>query len=167
MIDGRTSLHGLPAIDAWIPDSSLWIELARTLPVGAQVIEPTGVNVARSPLMIAMPQSVAARLPAFGRSIGWNFLLPESAGGPPAADGVQVQLPDPAQSAAGLAAVIEMKRALGSGQAAQLNFTQFAFGAHVSSQYDNPAALASLVSLARPPRPAPGDGRLRAVRRAI
>ena len=151
MIDGKQPLHGLPAIDAWIPDSSLWIELARSLPVGAQVIQPTGINVARSPLMIAMPRSVAAKLPAFGNSIRWNFLLPESAGGPPAADGVQVQLPDPAQSSAGLAAVIEMERVLGTSQSARLNFTQFAFGAHVSAQYDNPAALTSLVSLARPP----------------
>jgi hypothetical protein len=151
MIDGKQPLHGLPAIDAWIPDSSLWIELARRLPVGAQVIQPTGINVARSPLMIAMPRSVAARLPAFGSSIGWNFLLPSAAGGPPAADGVQVQLPDPAQSSAGLAAVIEMGRVLGTGQSARLNFTQFVFGAHVSGQYDNPAALTSLVSLARPP----------------
>lgn len=151
MVDGRESLHGLPAIDAWIPDSSLWIELARSFPVGAQVIQPTGINVARSPLMIVMPRSVAARLPAFGRSIGWNFLLPESAGGPPAADGVQVQLPDPAQSSAGLAAVIEMERILGTSQAARVNFTRFVFGAQVTGQYDNPASLASLASLAGPP----------------
>ena len=151
MIDGKQPLHGLPAFTAWIPDSSLWIELARGMPVGAQMIQPTGINVARSPLMIAMPRSVAARLPAFGNSIRWNFLLPQSAGGPPAADSVQVQLPDPAQSAAGLAAVIEMGRVLGTSQSARLNFTQFAFGAHVTAQYDNPAALTSLVSLARPP----------------
>jgi hypothetical protein len=151
MVDGKQSLHGMPAIDGWIPDSSLWIELARSLPVGAQVIQPTGINVARSPLMIAMPHSVAARLPAFGSSIGWNFLLPESAGGPPAADGVQVQLPDPTQSAAGLAAVIEEERVLGTGVSARENFTRFVFGARLTAQSDNPAALSSLVSLARPP----------------
>ena len=151
MVDGRQPLHGMPAIDGWIPDSSLWIELARSLPVGAQVIQPTGINVARSPLMIAMPHSVAARLPAFGSSIGWNFLLPESAGGPPAADGVQVQLPDPTQSAAGLAAVIEEERVLGTGVSARENFTRFVFGARLTAQSDNPAALSSLVSLARPP----------------
>lgn len=151
MVDGKKPSHGLPAIDAWIPDSSLWIELARSLPVGAQVIQPTGINVARSPLMIAMPQSVAARLPAFGSSIGWNFLLPEPAGGPPAADGVQVRLPDPTQSAAGLAAVIEEERVLGTGVSARENFTRFVFGAQLTAQSDNPAALSSLVSLARPP----------------
>ena len=151
MIDGKTPLHGLPAIDAWIPDSSLWIDIARSLPLGAKVIQPTGISVAKSPLMIVMPKSVAARLPTFGNSISWNFLLPESAGGPPAADGVQVQLPDPTQSAAGLAAVIEMERILGTGQSARVNFTRFVFGAQVTAQYDNPASLTSLVSLARPP----------------
>ena len=151
MIDGNTPLHGLPAIDAWIPDSGLWIDVARSMPGGAQVIQPTGIEVAKSPLMIVMPRPVAARLPAFGSSIRWNFLLPESAGGPPAADGVQVQLPDPEQSAAGLATVIEMERALGTGQSARENFTRFVFGAHVTSEYDNPASLTSLVSLARPP----------------
>ena len=151
IVDGKEPPHGLPAIGAWIPDSSLWTDVARSLPVGAQVIRPTGIDVARSPLMIVMPRSVAARLPALGGSIGWNFLLPESAGGPPAAGGVQVQLPDPEQSAAGLAAVIEVERLLGTGQAARVNFTRFVFGAQVTDQYDNSASLTSLVSLARKP----------------
>jgi hypothetical protein len=151
MVDGKEPLHGLPAIDAWIPDSGLWVELARSMPVGAQVIQTTGISVAKSPLMIVMPHAVAAGLPAFGRSLGWNFLLPESAGGPPAADGVQVQLPDPTQSAAGLATVIEEERVLGTGMAARENFTRFVYGAQLADQSDNPAALNSLVSLSRPP----------------
>jgi hypothetical protein len=151
MVDGKEPLHGLPAIDAWIPDSGLWVELARSMPVGAQVIQTTGISVAKSPLMIVMPHAVAAGLPAFGRSLGWNFLLPESAGGPPAADGVQVQLPDPTQSAAGLATVIEEERVLGTGMAARENFTRFVYGAQLADQSDSQAALSSLVSLSRPP----------------
>jgi Ca-activated chloride channel homolog len=151
MVDGKNAAHGLPAIDAWIPDSSLWVDVARSLPAGAQAVQPTGLDVARSPLMIVMPQSVAARLHAFGSSTGWNFLLPQSAGGPPAADGVQVELPDPEQSSAGLAAVIEMERLLGTGPASRENFSRFVFGTHVTPQYDNPASLTSLVSLAKPP----------------
>jgi hypothetical protein len=151
MVDGKDSSHGLPAIDAWIPDSSLWVDVARSLPVGAQAVQPTGLDVARSPLMIVMPQSVAARLRAFGSSAGWNFLLPQSAGGPPAADGVQVELPDPQQSSAGLATVIEMERLLGTGPASRNNFSRFVFGTHVTSQYDNPASLTSVVSLAKSP----------------
>jgi hypothetical protein len=151
MVDGKAGLHGLPAINAWIPDSSLWIGVARSLPVGAQVVQPTGTTLARSPLMIVMPGAAAARLHAFDSSTGWNFLLPQSAGGPPSADGVQVQLPDPGQSAAGLATVIEMGRLLGTGPASRENFTRFVYGAHVTSQYDNPASLTSLVSIAKPP----------------
>jgi hypothetical protein len=151
MIDGQGGMRGRPAIDAWIPDSSLWVDAARSLPVGAQVVQPTGLDVARSPLMIVMPRSVAARLRAFGSSTSWNFLLPQSAGGPPSADGVQVELPDPEQSSAGLATVIEMERLLGNGPASRDNFSRFVFGAHVTSQYDNSPSLASLVSLAKPP----------------
>jgi Bacterial extracellular solute-binding protein/von Willebrand factor type A domain len=151
MVDGKVPLRGLPSIDAWIPDSGLWVELARSMPVGAKVIQTTGIGVAKSPLMIVMPHSVAARLPTFGKSLGWNFLLPETAGGPPAAAGVQVQLPDPTQSAAGLAAVIEEARLLGRGVSATENFTRFVYGAQLADQSDSPAALNSLVSLARPP----------------
>ena len=151
MVDGKAPLHGLPSIDAWIPDSGLWVELARSMPIGAKVIQTTGISVAKSPLMIVMPHSVAARLPTFVKSLGWNFLLPESAGGPPAAAGVQVQLPDPTQSAAGLAAVIEEERLLGTGVSARENFTRFVYGAQLADQSDSPAALNSLVSLARPP----------------
>lgn len=152
MVDGKTPPRGRPAIDAWIPDSSLWVGVARSLPVGAQRVQTTGIDVARSPLMIVMPRSVASRLHALGSSTGWNFLLPQSAGGPPSADGVQVELPDPEQSSAGLATVAEMGRLLGTGPASRENFSRFVFGAHVTAQYDNPAALESLAALARPPQ---------------
>jgi len=151
MIDGKSPPRGRTAIDAWIPDSSLWVDVARSLPVGAQVVQPSGMDVARSPLMIVIPGAAAARLHAFGSSTGWNFLLPQSAGGPPSADGVQVELPDPEQSSAGLATVAEMERLLGTGPASRENFSRFVFGTHVTAQYDNPASLTSLVALAKPP----------------
>jgi hypothetical protein len=150
-IDGKEPGRGLPAIDAWIPDSSLWIPQARSLPAGAQVVQTTGISVARSPLMIVMPPSVASGLGQANGSIGWNFLLPESAGGPPAADGVKVELPDPKTSAVGLATVIQVNKLLGTGQAASENFTRFAFSADETEQYDNPASLTSLIALSKPP----------------
>jgi hypothetical protein len=151
IVDGKTPSSGLPAIDAWIPDSSLWVSQARSLPTGAKVVRPTGISVALSPLMIVMPQSVASSLGSLSDKIGWNFLLPESAGGPPSADGVKVELPDPKQSAPGLATVILLDRLVGSGLQAQENFTRFAFGAEETSAYDNPASLTSLIALSRPP----------------
>ena len=62
-----------------------------------------------------------------------------------------MELPDPEQSSAGLAAVVQMERLLGTGPAARENFSRFVFGTHVTAQYGNPASLTSLVALARPP----------------
>jgi hypothetical protein len=146
---------GERAVDAWIPDSSLWVDVARSSPIGAQLVQPTGITVARSPLMIVMPRSVAAQMPAFGTQVGWQFLLPESVGGPAAALGLRVQFPDPAQSTAGLATLVELQRMLGSGPAALDNFTKFVFNVQVTSPSESGTSLASLVTLARPPR----DGR--------
>src|SRR6266568_1871569 len=89
-IDGQHAVPGLPPIDAWVPDSSLWVDIARRFPVGARAVQPTGVDIARSPLMLVMPESAAAKVPAFGSSVGWDFLLPPSVGGPPAAVGLRV-----------------------------------------------------------------------------
>jgi hypothetical protein len=150
-VDGQASSTGLPATDAWIPDSSLWVDVARAYPLGAQQVQTTGITVARSPLMIVMPVAAAAQVPAFNNSVGWNFLLPATVGGPPATQEVRVDLPDPAQSAAGLAALVEMSRLLGRGPAARTKLTKFVLSAQSSAQFDDPTSLAAFVSLANPP----------------
>ncbi len=139
-----------PAINAWIPDSSLWVDEVRTFANGAQTVRPAGFSVARSPLMIVMPASAAVRTPSFGKA-GWRLLLPPVAGGPTAPAGLRVDLPDPAQTAAGLATLIEVSRLLGPSQAARLKFTKFVHASAVTSYFDDPAALTSFVSLAAPP----------------
>lgn len=151
VVDGQASSGGLPAADAWIPDSSLWVDVARSYPLGAQQVQTTGITVARSPLMIVMPAVAAAQVPAFNNTVGWNFLVPASAGGPPTAQQVRVDLPDPTQSATGLAALIEVNRLLGTGAAARTQLTKFVFTAQSSAQFDNPAALAAFASLSAPP----------------
>jgi Bacterial extracellular solute-binding protein/von Willebrand factor type A domain len=148
-IDGTSSGGGVPAADAWIPDSSLWVDVAQTIPLGAQRIQTTGITVARSPLMIVMPPTAAAQVPAFNNSVGWSFLLPSSAGGPTSAQ-VRVELPDPTQSAAGLATLIEMSRLLGSGAGARTSLTTFVRSAQSSAQFDDAASLGSFVTLANP-----------------
>ncbi len=149
-IDGQhADATGYP-INAWIPDSSLWIDEVRGFVTGAQVVNPTGFSVARSPLMIVMPQAAAARTPSFGKD-GWKLLLPPAAGGPEVPAALRVDLPDPTQTAAGLATLIEMSRLLGASQAGRLKFTKFAHNATVTSYFDDPAALGSFVSLAQPP----------------
>src|SRR5881392_2721414 len=41
-------------VDAWIPDSTLWLDIARSSAAAARLIHPDGMIVARSPLMFAM-----------------------------------------------------------------------------------------------------------------
>ena len=150
-VDGQASSAGVPTTDAWIPDSSLWVDVALAYPLGAQRVQSTGITVARSPLMIVMPATAAAQVPAFNNAVGWNFLLPATVGGPSTAQGVRVDLPDPAQSAAGLAALIEMSRLLGRGSEARTKLTKFVLSAQSSAQFDDPTSLAAFVSLANPP----------------
>ena len=150
-----------PAIDSWIPDSSLWVDQARQLVLGAKTVRPAGFSVALSPLMLVMPQNAAARTSAFGKA-GWRLLLPHSAGGPAVPSGFRVDLPDPSQSAAGLATLIEIGRLLGPGTAAaprhrrpvtaaRVRFTRFVYSSEVTSYFDDKNSLRSFVSLAAPP----------------
>jgi hypothetical protein len=150
-LGGQPPGRSQPAIGAWIPDSSLWVDLARSSPAGARTVQPTGVGVAQSPLMIVMPARAAARVPAFGPSLGWSFLLPASVGGPAQSLGIRVDLPDPSHSAAGLATLVQVGRLLGTSASARTSFTKFVFSTEVTSSFDDPAALASLTRLAEPP----------------
>jgi hypothetical protein len=150
-VDGQSTTSGLPTADAWIPDSSLWVDVAHAFPLGAERVHATGIDVARSPLMIVMPPSAAAQIPQFNNSVGWSFLLPSSAGGPPASLGVHVEMPDPTQSAAGLATLVEVGRLLGSGTASRTLLTQFVLSVQSSAEFDDPVSLAAFVSQAGPP----------------
>ena len=60
-----------------------------------------------------MPRLAAAQAPAFGSSVSWKFLLPQSAGGPAAALGLLVEFPDPMSSVTGLVALTELQRLCG------------------------------------------------------
>jgi hypothetical protein len=151
VVDGQASGGGLPAIDAWIPDSSLWVDVARTFAIGAQQVQPTGITVARSPIVLVMPPAAAADIPAFNDSVGWNFLLPAGVGGPTSTKQVRLNLPDPTQSSVGLATLVEIKRLLGSGAAERPALTDFVLSAEPSNQFDDPISLAAFNSLADPP----------------
>jgi len=155
-VSGQKSPSGQAGFDAWIPDSSLWADVARSSPAGAQLVQPTGITVARSPLMIVMPRSVAAQMPAFGTSVGWQFLLPQRVGGPATGLGMHVEFPDPARSSAGLATLIQLQQMLqqvaGTGAKALAAFTDFVFNVQVTRDSGSNGALATLASLAQPPR---------------
>jgi hypothetical protein len=148
-IDGQRRMPN-PPIDAWIPDSSLWVAQARGFALGAKTVQPAGYSIALSPLMLVMPKAAAAHTPAFGKA-GWRLLLPRSAGGPAVPAGTRVNLPDPSQSAAGMAALVQISRLLGTGVAARVNFTRFVYSTQVTSYFDDPASLRDFVRLAAPP----------------
>jgi Ca-activated chloride channel homolog len=149
-IDGQAGRQGA-AVDAWIPDSSLWVDVARSYPLGAQVVQPTGETVARSPLMLVTTKAVAAETGVFTAPPGWALLLPSSFGGPPASTGISVDLPDPNTSSAGLASLIQVSRQPGTGATARTAVTDFALGVQSTENFDSASALAQFVATTAPP----------------
>jgi hypothetical protein len=146
-------------VDAWIPDSTLWLDVAGSSPAAARLIHPSGVIAARSPLVIAMSRPVAAGVPAFGTSVSWKFLLPQAIGGPSRALGLRVQFPDPTQSAAGLAALIHFRRGFGyGGRQARAELARFILGVQVVPPAATGGPAPSLAALARPASPGAATG---------
>jgi hypothetical protein len=82
--------------DVWIPDSSMWIDVARSTPSGAGEVPATGTPVATSPVVLGMPKPIA---PA--AAFGWADLLASQQSAKP----IQVAVPDPTASGPGLAAI--------------------------------------------------------------
>ena len=129
------------------------MNVARSFPQGVQLVQPTSLTVARSPLMIVMPRSVAAEVPAYGSSVGWQFLLPQRVGGPATGLGLHVEFPDPARSTAGLATLIQLQSLLGSGSSALAAFTDFVLNVQVTSGTGSLTSLTSLAQRAGDERP--------------
>jgi hypothetical protein len=147
---GRGPRH-LPQADAWVPDSPLWAYLASRSAAGIGRARLSGITLARSALVIAMPRLAAAQAPAFGSSVSWKFLLPQSAGGPASALGLHVEFPDPISSVTGLVALTELQRLCGGGPAAQADLASFAVNAQVEPAPGGTPPLAPLATWVPPP----------------
>jgi Ca-activated chloride channel homolog len=150
-VDGQTGSGGLPPFDAWIPDSSLWVDVARSFPQGAMDVQPTGKSVARSPLMLVTTAAVAKKTHIFDTPSSWNLLLPPNYGGPPQSAGVSVELPDPSDSSAGLAALVEVNRDLGDGPSARTALTQFDIDTESTADFDSVSGLQQFAASTKPP----------------
>jgi Ca-activated chloride channel homolog len=150
-IDGQAGRSGLPGIDAWIPDSSLWVDVTRSYPLGAEVVQPSGKSVARSPLMLVTTAAVARKTHIFDSPPDWNLLLPPAYGGPPASVGLSVDLPDPTHSSTGLATLVEVSRRLGVSATARAAFTQFVFKVESTPNFDSVPALQQFAATTKPP----------------
>jgi Ca-activated chloride channel homolog len=145
-VDGQTPLQGQTPVDAWIPDSSLWIDVAQSYATGAEMISSPGFSVAKSPIMLVTTKAVASETGIFGQPASWNLLLPSSYGGPPGGLGLSVDIPDPADSAVGLTTLIQVSRALGTSAAGRAGFAKFEYNTTATADFDPPGALAGLVT---------------------
>jgi hypothetical protein len=144
-IDGQASLQGGSPVDAWIPDSSVWVDVARSYAAGAQAVQPTSITVARSPIVLVTSQAVAQQTGVFAAGANWSLLLPPGFGGPPASMGLSVDLPDPADSAVGLLSVVEISRLLGQSAAGRVAFTKFEFSTVSTDEFNSAPALESFL----------------------
>jgi Ca-activated chloride channel family protein len=142
-VDGQETVQGMSPVDAWIPDSSLWVDVARSYAGGAQVVQPTGITVARSPVLLVTTRHVASTTKVFAGPATWNLLLPPGYGGPPASTGLSVDLPDPRDSAVGLATVIQISRLVGNTQQGRAAFAKFVYSAVSTQEFNSAQALTS------------------------
>jgi Ca-activated chloride channel homolog len=108
--------------DAWIPDSSLWIPVARAGDSGAAPVAASGTSVASSPLVFALSAKAAkkmadAKTPR--KAPSWRALLPQkigAEGAAPSPSPLAFEVADPAASTAGLGTLLAMHRNAPHGQ---------------------------------------------------
>ena len=108
-------------------------------------------DIGRPVPVIAVPGVIAGTVNCSSRHVGWRTLFPQPLGGPPASLHLQIQLPDPARSVAGLATLVEVRRLLGNRSQARGEFTSFVHNVVPTASFDDPQALSNLAALAGPP----------------
>lgn len=62
---------GRQAVDVWIPDSTQWLVVAQTSAKRPGDLPDSGTSVARSPVVLALPEPAARRLGASGGAVPW------------------------------------------------------------------------------------------------
>jgi Ca-activated chloride channel homolog len=104
---------GVP--DVWIADSSTWVQRVRS--VVADLLVADTPSVALSPVVLAMPQPLAASLGWPGTKLTWSALLQKMTSGA----GLKAGIVEPARDASGLSGLLALGSAAAAagGQAAQ------------------------------------------------
>ncbi|MBO3746495.1 VWA domain-containing protein [Streptosporangiaceae bacterium NEAU-GS5] len=93
---------GQTAPDVWVPEASIWVDLARAQ--GAQRLgDPETPSIARSPVIMALPQALATKVAVGGGTPTWSVLIPSDR--VTSGNELTVMLPDPRRHAAGIAVV--------------------------------------------------------------
>ncbi|ROO89588.1 ABC-type Fe3+ transport system substrate-binding protein [Actinocorallia herbida] len=121
--------------DVWIPDSSLWTGLVQA--ADSKLVTPTTVSIATSPVVVAVPATLAKQLSKEGimENPSWDNLL-SAAGGvkgggvtknqliPP--ELLDMRVPDPVSTGTGMSAISMLRTLLESDKAADTIFTGIA-----------------------------------------
>jgi Ca-activated chloride channel family protein len=99
VVNGLGKPNGTATVpDAWLPDSSTWLQ---RLAIASPALALKGTSVASSPMVIAMPQPVAASLGSKLSSANWSTLLGLMTGGQ-----AKPGIVDPNVDASGLLALL-------------------------------------------------------------
>ncbi|HEX7743748.1 MAG TPA: substrate-binding domain-containing protein, partial [Micromonosporaceae bacterium] len=105
--------------DVWVPDSSMWLLRLRTAASG--FAPENAASVARSPVVVAMPEPIAASVGWPDKKVGWTDLLKSMTSGTKLRTGIV----EPTRDAAGLSGLLAMGAAAGgAGPKAQTTTTQ-------------------------------------------
>ncbi|HEX6967215.1 MAG TPA: substrate-binding domain-containing protein [Micromonosporaceae bacterium] len=96
---------GVNLPDVWIPDSSMW--LARLHAVAPGFTPDNAESIARSPVVLAMPEPVAAEVGWPEKQLGWGDLLAQIAGG----SALRAGIVEPSRDAAGLSGLLAISAA--------------------------------------------------------
>jgi Ca-activated chloride channel family protein len=103
-----------PVPDVWVADSSSW--LVRVRAAGASLVPPQAPSIARSPVVLAMPEPVAATFGWPNTPITWTMLLQRMTSGQP----LKVGIVEPNKDAVGLAGLVSLgNAAAGAGAGAE------------------------------------------------
>jgi Ca-activated chloride channel homolog len=101
--------------DVWVPDSSLWVDVAASRPDAAGMLTSRGTSLAASPVVLAVRKPVAQALGWPQKPLGWQDVLGAFANpdiwakaGHPEWAALKAGMTDPTGSTPGLAAVLAL-----------------------------------------------------------
>ncbi|MET0493497.1 MAG: VWA domain-containing protein [Actinoplanes sp.] len=108
-----TGLGSAPASltlpDIWMPDSSTWLMRLRAEASG--FVPTDGKSLAKSPVVVAMPEPIAQQIGWPDRKLGWSDLLKQMNSG----SSLRTGMVDPTRDAAGLAGLLALSASAGTG----------------------------------------------------
>ena len=140
--------------DAWVPDSSVWIPVARSSPTGEASVAVSGTSLASSPLVFALSAKVAAKMPKSRSGPSWRKLLPSklgAEGAAPSPSAPAFEVADPATTTAGLGTLLAMHRNAPHGTAGLVPFAISLYGFQFHTTPDVSTLVSDIARTGRRP----------------